>query len=60
MDNEKVYKRWSMYSEDLLNVSDDRQTDRQAVIDGNERRMPVCERCYDEIGYVWFIELLIK
>ena len=50
---EDVNKRWAEYFEELLNVQDDREAIIVGV--GNGRRMPVCERCNDEIEYneVW-------
>ena len=49
MDDEKLNKRWAKYFEDILNVDDKRKV--IVVRIRNERRMPVCKRCNNEIEY---------
>ena len=59
LDNDKVVnENWAKFYEKLWNVDDD---DRDAVIDGvgNDRRMPMCERCVMmKPGTIVFVKLL--
>ena len=54
----EVNRRWAGYFEGLLNVVDDREAVIVGV--GNGRRMPVCERCNDNIEYAEICEAVRK
>ena len=57
--NEKeVNRRWADYFEELLNLVDDR--DAVIVGVGNGRRIPMCERCNDDIEYAEISEAVKK
>ena len=58
VDDEKINKRWTMYFEDLLNISDKRKANLVGV--ANDRRMSVCERCNDKIRYEEFCGAIKK